>query len=172
VLAGGASRRMGQDKARLEVDGLPMALRVAAAMGPHCARVTLVRRVIDDWPLPVICDPPGVDRHPLWGVVAAMRHATSERIIVAPCDLPWLTETDIAAMVAGSAPCVATDGKRVHPLVGHFPVELANAMDSAARAGRSVRRVMRDYRQVTLPVDHLRNVNAPSDLPCKPSEQG
>ena len=42
VLAGGASRRMGRDKALLELDGVPMVVRMARLAEPHVASVTVV----------------------------------------------------------------------------------------------------------------------------------
>jgi molybdenum cofactor guanylyltransferase len=42
VLAGGASRRMGRDKALLELNGVPMVVRMARLVGPNVASVTLI----------------------------------------------------------------------------------------------------------------------------------
>ena len=42
VLAGGASRRMGRDKALLELNGVPMVVRMARLAEPHVASVTVV----------------------------------------------------------------------------------------------------------------------------------
>ena len=43
VLTGGASRRMGRTKALVEIDGVPMAARVAAALaGAGCESVVLL----------------------------------------------------------------------------------------------------------------------------------
>ena len=42
VLAGGASTRMGRDKALLELDGVPMVVRMARLAEPHAASVAVV----------------------------------------------------------------------------------------------------------------------------------
>lgn len=59
LLAGGESRRMGRCKARLEVDGAPMALRLARALDPWVDTVYLVAKrcqSFEDLGLPILID--------------------------------------------------------------------------------------------------------------------
>ena len=52
VLTGGKSRRMGRDKALVEVDGEPMALRVAHALVEACEVAREFRFLYpDEWPI-------------------------------------------------------------------------------------------------------------------------
>lgn len=101
VLAGGRSRRMGVDKARLPFPGRwPMAVHVAGVLAEVCDRVALVRRGAPDglpWPLPdggaleVIRDADGAgDPHPLFGVAAACAASRTPWLLVVPCDVPFL----------------------------------------------------------------------------------
>ena len=91
VLCGGRSRRMGTDKALVEVDGRAMAVRVADALDAAGARVVtavggqadLLRRLeldvrADRWP----------GEGPLGGVITALAEAgTAPTVVVAACDL-------------------------------------------------------------------------------------
>lgn len=141
VLAGGASRRMGTDKARLPRDGWPFAVHLCGLLESLGLRAVLVRRAPDDglpWvhpdgrPVDVLLEPDDGSRHPLCGVVAALVHAAGPALIV-PCDLPELTADDLRPLLAG--PC-ATD----HPLVAHLPASRLDraralrAADAPARA--------------------------------------
>ena len=74
VLAGGLSRRFGEDKALALVDGVPMALRVAEAM--RAAGLPVVLAAPDDrlacLGLPLLIEPDEGPRHPLRGLWAAL----------------------------------------------------------------------------------------------------
>ena len=165
VLAGGRSRRMGRDKARVRVDGVPMAVRVARVLGTVCDRVALVRHEPDDWgELEVVGDPPeATDRHPLWGVVAALRAARTPMVVIASCDVPDLTEQAVRALLL-QVPSVAFDGTRVHPLVAVVPASWADRAAAHAAGGQSAHDFVAGCRRVTLPAEVLRNVNLPGDL--------
>ena len=75
LLAGGASRRFGANKARHPIDGLPMALHVARALADVLGEVTLVApdEALRDLGLPLLLEPAEGPRHPLRGVVASDR---------------------------------------------------------------------------------------------------
>jgi molybdopterin-guanine dinucleotide biosynthesis protein A len=100
VLTGGASERMGSDKARLELGGIAWATRVAAVLGAICSEVLLVggnppkdalgRRVPD--PEGPVCA--------LRGLVAALDAARAERVLVVATDLPLVTPELLLALVA------------------------------------------------------------------------
>lgn len=113
VLCGGASRRMGRDKALVEVDGRALAVRVAEALraagaadvvavGGDAARLAAVGLEV------VADDAPG--EGPLGGIVTALSHpggpGGADVVFVAACDLVSPSPAAIAATVAalGAAP--------------------------------------------------------------------
>lgn len=90
VLCGGASRRMGRDKALLEVDGSAMATRVAAALREAGAAAVIAvggdERALgalgldvrpDRWPR----------EGPLAATITALSGATTDLVLIASCDL-------------------------------------------------------------------------------------
>jgi molybdopterin-guanine dinucleotide biosynthesis protein A len=92
VLAGGASRRMGQDKALLELGGLPMVVRTVRLVAPLVASVTVVApperygslglcRMADRWP----------GAGPLGGIITALGVSSADWNLILGCDLPFLT---------------------------------------------------------------------------------
>ena len=90
ILVGGKSRRMGRDKAFLEVAGTPLFERVLEAFRESFDRVLLVgdrEERFAGYGLPVIPDIyPG---SALGGLYTGLSHAPSEHVFVAPCDLPF-----------------------------------------------------------------------------------
>lgn len=106
VLTGGASSRMGRNKALIEIAGTPMARRVAAALvDGGCTDVVLVGG--DPAELAPLRLPHVADRHPgagpLGGVRTAIAHADPVDVVVAACDLPRLDAATIAALVEAAA---------------------------------------------------------------------
>lgn len=129
VLCGGASRRMGRDKALIEVDGRPMAARVAAALrAGGCDRVLAVggdaaalearvpglETVPDRWP----------GEGPLGGLATALSSATRPAgpdggevvLVLAPCD--WLAPAADVVAVLLDALDRTPDASVAVPLVG------------------------------------------------------
>jgi molybdenum cofactor guanylyltransferase len=85
VLTGGASRRMGVDKATIPVEGVAMAARVAAALrSAGATEVVMVGSPVEG-ERAVPDDHPG--EGPLGGVLTALAWSGPEGVVVAPCDL-------------------------------------------------------------------------------------
>lgn len=119
VLTGGASTRMGADKALLVLDGRPMALRVACALREAGAsRVLCVGgdlAALGSLGLEVVADRwPG--QGPLAGILSALDAMAvadgtdgtgSDALVVAPCDLlspdPALFVATVGSLRAGEA---------------------------------------------------------------------
>ncbi len=106
VLAGGQSRRMGQDKRRLEVGGVPLLQRVLSVLEPLFQRRVIVAADRDPWleafGLAVWTDiRPGLAA--LGGLYTALTHSKTERIFAVAADMPCLDARAIALMVERSA---------------------------------------------------------------------
>ena len=108
VLLGGASARMGRDKAALEIGGLAGATRAARLLASLFARVLLVGgEAPADAPGERIPDVAG-PQCALRGLVGALEAAESERVLVLATDLPLVTPELVLALVAWpEAPVVA-----------------------------------------------------------------
>ena len=162
VLAGGASERMGRDKALLPISGQPMASRTAHVLQrAGCAPVALVGRQPGLVGLghPVVTEPSGV-HHPLVGVWAALACTTQPLALFAPCDLAHLTPDAVRSLLAQQRPCRA----EAQPLLCILPVTMAHRARVQAQRGGSVRAFVADLPAVPIDADVLLNVNTPMDL--------
>jgi molybdenum cofactor guanylyltransferase len=118
ILVGGASRRMGQDKAQLRLGAQTVLERITAELAPVTSSVTLVGRP-EAYPghsLPTV-----PDVYEKWGALggihAALSAAKTEWIIVIACDLPFVKRDLFASLksfVADSLDSIVplqTDGR-------------------------------------------------------------
>lgn len=100
ILTGGASTRMGRDKAALEFRGVPCATRVARVVASLCEEVLLVGGDPPaDAPGLRVPDPAGPGCA-LRGLTAALEAARAPRVLVLATDLPLITPDLLLALVA------------------------------------------------------------------------
>lgn len=92
VLAGGQSRRMGQDKAFLDVGGRPVIERVLAAVAPLTDDLFISANASDRYEqfgrriVPDIYP----DKAALGGIYSAIHAASHDHVLVVACDMPFL----------------------------------------------------------------------------------
>jgi molybdopterin-guanine dinucleotide biosynthesis protein A len=194
VLAGGLSRRMFAsaggtgDKALLALDGGTLIGHVVARLAPQVARIVINANGdparFAALGLPVVADTVAGFVGPLAGVLAGMRWAAGEagaaHVATVSADAPFLPPdlvARLAAAVAGEPRAIAlarSDGG-FHPVIGLWPVALADDLEAALGAGvRKVldwtcRHVMRavDFAPVVIGgarVDPFFNANTPEEL--------
>lgn len=188
VLCGGASRRMGRDKALIPVEGRPLAVRVAEAIAAAGAMrvlaiggdIAVLRRA----GLDAIPDAdPGAG--PLTGIITALDRlgggdAGYSIVFVGACDLvrpePWAIaatvtaladDTDDAETPDAAVPLASARRQWLHaawrarcraPLATAFADGQRSVRGAVAAAGLRVR-------EVALPPDAVADADTPADLP-------
>ena len=186
LLAGGLSRRMGGgDKCLRRLGGSSILARVIGRLQPQARR--LVINANGDparfaaFGLPVapdaVADFPGPLAGVLTGMMWARDHAPNVAdIVTVPTDGPFVPRDLVARLVAardeaGADLVQAASGGQAHPVVGLWPVRLADELRRAL-VEESVRKVdvwTARHRLVTVafatdPVDPFFNANRPEDL--------
>jgi molybdopterin-guanine dinucleotide biosynthesis protein A len=159
VLAGGTSRRMGRDKAFLELNGRPLIQIVVNRMADVCAEVLIVARNAERYAglgVPVVEDRfPGVGV--LGGLHAGLGAATSDLSLAVGCDVALLRR-----------------GTETEPLHAAYRRTCLPAIEAAIRAGK--RRIITFFPQVDVRYvapeevtpfeprfESFRNVNTPEE---------
>jgi molybdopterin-guanine dinucleotide biosynthesis protein A len=176
VLTGGRSSRMGIDKALIEIDGRPLALRVADELAKVCDGVALVGdpERYSHLGLPVIPDSfPG--QGPLAGIEAALAASHSEANLILACDMPALDPAVVEQLFSAHSDCAVPqypDGK-TEPLCSVFsrrchPV-IREALETGVRKVTDCHRLLetRGFALSYVPVEnisHFENLNTPEDL--------
>lgn len=161
ILAGGASRRFGSDKAVALLDGKALIDHVIDRLTPQVVALVVIGR---DHPRTVsLPDRPGPGLGPLGGLAAALAHAAREgfdAVLTSGCDLPGLPR-DLAARL-GDGPAVA----RGQPLLGLWPASLSAALDDhlAGSTDRSLRRWVAGCGAREVDVGPIANINTVADL--------
>lgn len=184
VLAGGAGRRIGGDKAAVALHGRPLVAYPLRAMQAVLAEVVVVAKADSELPplpgVPVWTEP-AEPRHPLVGIVHALERATpppglgepARAVLVCAGDLPF-ADPEVLELVAhadarGAPAVVPRAGGRVQPLLARYePAALAPlAAALARRPVPSLTAAVDALGPRVLDVDDERsffNVNAPEDL--------
>ncbi|MDT8324943.1 MAG: molybdenum cofactor guanylyltransferase [Bacteroidota bacterium] len=179
LLVGGRSRRMGRDKALLTVGDEYFITRIvrclSAVAGPpllsssHAQQYTFLHLQH--------CPDLVADGGPLAGLHAALHGTKAERLLLAPCDLPFLTTAALRCLLdhADDAAVVyAADADGVQPLLGVYHRSILPVLEDYLHSGRrSAQRFLNSCDAHPLRLDlhipaydsaTLRNINTPADL--------
>jgi len=129
LLVGGASERFGAPKALARFRGESLADRGRKMLEEACDEVLVVGKAADGLPFPVL-DDAAEGRAPVHGVVAGLRAAAHEVVVVLPVDVPLMTPAAIRALGdAGAVPSARI------PLPGAYPHELLPVLEARVAAG-------------------------------------
>jgi len=145
VLAGGQSRRMGTNKALVEVDGVPMIQRVLHALAACCADVLVVTKDPEAYAhlgVRVVADEQRIQT-PLVGVCSGLRATATPWAFVAACDLPFLSPEAVrllAGLAEGFDAAVPHVDGRWHPLHAVYAAAALPALEGRLASG--VRRMI------------------------------
>jgi molybdopterin-guanine dinucleotide biosynthesis protein A len=142
VLAGGAGSRLGGAKAMALLDGRPLIDHVvSAALAGGLDPVVIAKASTALPPLdcPTLIEP-DEPRHPLLGIVTALRELQEPAVVVCACDMPFVTGPLLAWLAALDEPLVVTAaGGEVQPLLGRYAVSLLVRLEAALAEGLSMR---------------------------------
>lgn len=120
ILAGGDSRRMGQDKAALVLDGKTLLESVTATMQQAFSKVIVsVRQLRAGVGVPQVQDEQAA-AGPLAGLIAGLAQADTPWVFAVACDMPFVTQ----AVVSRLASCRG-GFQAVVPMVDGYPQPLA-----------------------------------------------
>lgn len=150
ILVGGTSRRMGRDKALIEIGGICLIERVAATAASVVDEIILLGRPSFSLPKAMASLPVIEDRHPGVGPIAGLEALLSHRprrdAILLACDMPRLNETlvrrlvdvegEFDAAVCLTRPSGSEAASRWHPCCASYRPTALPAVQSALRAGR------------------------------------
>ncbi|MHB8056946.1 MAG: molybdenum cofactor guanylyltransferase [Desulfuromonadaceae bacterium] len=135
ILVGGKSRRMGQDKAFLCIDGAPVIERLLTVLSTNFSQLLLVGdrpERFEAYQVPVLPDLyPGSS---LGGLYTGLYHAENSHIFVSSCDLPFPNAELvhlICSLREGYDAVVPTTGQGMEPLFALYDKSCLPAMQAA-----------------------------------------
>lgn len=175
VLAGGASRRMGRDKATVVYAGRTMVETVVDVVSRCCAPVFVIAapgQALPDLPGAVVLRDDARGVGPLLATGRGLRAATeagATRAFVCAVDMPLLTTELITELAGhGGADVVLPWDGRDHYLAGVYRTALADRVDALVAAGERRMRALVDTvntQRIVLPATPaLTNVNTVADV--------
>ena len=165
LLVGGASTRFGSPKALVQFDGEMLAERAWRLLGDACDERVAVGKAADALELPFDLVDDGTKlRAPIAGLVAGLRAARHDVVVVVPVDMPLLT---VAALHALGDACRDAAVPATGPLPGAYRKQILPFLEHAVAEGRlSLRDAIAPLAVAVVDLDPalLANVNTPADV--------
>lgn len=182
ILAGGRSRRMGRDKALIEIGGRPMLARVIERIRPLFEDLSVIggdSGKYGSFGVPVHGDMrPGCGS--LGGMYTALATAASPVVFCAACDMPFLSPDLVAFLleVMGESECQAVlpdIGGEAEPLCAVYSRSILPVIERDLDTGvLRIKNTLSSLRVRTVEADEMRpydpelltffNINTPEDL--------
>ncbi len=165
LLVGGASARFGSPKALARLGGETLAERAWRTLGEACDERLAVGKAVDrlELPFPLVDD--GTDvRAPLAGLVAGLRAASYEVVLMLPVDCPLV---DAATLRTLAGACRDAALPPTGPLPGAYRRSVLPLLERRLAAGElRLYDAVAELDAVVVELDPtlLANVNAPADL--------
>jgi molybdopterin-guanine dinucleotide biosynthesis protein A len=179
ILAGGASRRYGSDKALAMLNGAPLLHWVVTRVQPQVDRLVISGTVRRGFPFPVIAD--GVkDAGPLSALCAILGRAEQEGfplVALFSCDTPFVPLNivgDLRAALDGCDCAIAGRSGAMHPTFALWDVRAREKVETAFAIGvRSLRDAVACVNSTLVDFSALHhgpggdpffNINSPDDM--------
>ena len=160
LLAGGESRRMGRDKAGIELDGVTTAKRTIDAFRPLFADIFAVSKRVgrfDDLGCREVADIFD-EMGAMVGVLTALKEVKMDYIFVAACDMPFIDRDVVELIVSrgvgfqAALPLISGKGDPLHALYSKDCFEKMLAY--MQKEGKSLNRFIK-----SLPADQVRYIS-------------
>jgi molybdopterin-guanine dinucleotide biosynthesis protein A len=169
--------RIGGAKAVVEFAGRPLITHPLAAVEAAGLDAVVVAKRDSELPplaVPIIREP-DQPRHPLCGIVAALRHAGERPLVVVGCDMPFVSASLLSWLGSTVEPLVVpTVGGNPQPLPGRYDPTLLPALEAALAEEAPLQRTIESLRpRLISEIDLARfgdpqrlcfNVNTPADV--------
>lgn len=176
ILAGGRSQRMGRPKPSVELGGRPLISYPLAAARAAGLEPWIVAKRGSELP-PTDCRllfEPDEPRHPLLGIVTALREVRPSPVIAVAADMPFV-EADLLRLLAATAATTAVEADgRLQPLLARYAPQDLEALERAVEASAAATAALQELDPETIGEETLRrfgdpericfNVNSPADL--------
>lgn len=184
LLAGGKSSRMGTNKAELLIEGesfLSCLLRKTEKLGIREKYISCYVGVEKSRKGFYMISDIYENRGPLGGIHACMKAMNTPYCLVLPVDVPQIPESVLEELIlcherrtesdsseTSDRPLLLSHGKRTEPLIGIYPVRMANMIGEMIKDGSaSVFRVLDKWGYDTCRISveewQTQNINTPED---------
>lgn len=175
ILAGGLSRRMGQEKATIKLGGQRLIDRAVARYQPSVDRIWLSASTDFDTGLDIITDDPDAPGGPVGAIFTIAAHLPllcpeATGFVTVPVDAPFAPDDLMTRLIAVPGCSVAQGPKRLHPVFGYWRCDIVNSVRGTHEIGEqspSLHWLVRqcDAQLVTWHDEGaFMNINTPEDL--------
>jgi molybdenum cofactor guanylyltransferase len=168
VLAGGRGARLGGAKGMVPLAGRPLLSYPLAALAGAGIEHWVVAKPRSDLPQldgARLLVEPQAPRHPLCGIVTALRAAPGRTVVAVPCDMPFLAPRLLELLANSPEPLVVLSaGGRMQPLPGRYAAALLPALEAALERGEPLRRTVESLGARVVGEDELARLGDPRRL--------
>lgn len=145
VLAGGLGSRVGGEKAALKLGGSALVSYPLAELAAAGIEAVVCAKEGESLPalgVPVLREP-AQPRHPLCGIVTALRAGEGRPVVVVACDMPFVASGLLRLLAEAPEPLVVPVlGGRLHPLLGRYEPVLLPRLEAALQREAPVTRTI------------------------------
>lgn len=178
ILAGGASRRFGTDKAGTLIAGRPMISHVAERIDPQVDALAIAGAdQTYSLAYPLLNDGAHATKGPLAGLAAGLAWAIENNlthVVTAPCDVPQLPRNLVSLLSSHgqASPAVLKTPRGIEAACALWPVSTFSKVEARLEAGKSLSMIglleFTGASVIPVQADDLEgsfvNINSPDDL--------